>query len=137
MKNDYICPHCRGFLNIDKNICFSVITKSGAVGLINLNPEVGNYSFQKHAAFDLIEGEQIDFFCPICHANLESPKLSSILAKIILFDQQDKTEYEILFSKIVGERCTYKMKGDKVVPFGEQQAKYLNRLQFNGNLNIP
>lgn len=130
MKNDYICPYCRGFLNIEHNICFSAKTKSGKAGLVYLNPEVGNYTFIKHPSFDIRDGEQLDFFCPICKANLESTELSTKLGKIILFDHLDKAEYEILFSKVQGERCTYKKKGDKVIPFGEHQTKYLNLLKF-------
>lgn len=130
MKNDYICPHCRGFLNIEQNICFSIKAKSGKNGLVYLNPEVGNYSLIKHPSFEIKDGEQLDFYCPICNANLESSELSTKLGKIMLFDQQDNAEYEILFSKIAGERCTYKKKGDKIIPFGEHQSKYLSILKF-------
>jgi hypothetical protein len=130
MKNDYICPHCRGYLNVEKNICFSAKTKGGKVGLVYLNPEVGNYTFLKHPSFDVKDGEQLDFFCPICHANLESTELSSKLGKVMMYDQQDKAEYDILFSKVQGEKCTYKMKGNKVIPFGEHQSRYLNLLKF-------
>lgn len=128
-----MCPHCRGFLNVEQNICFSAKSKSGKVGLVYLNPEVGNYTFIKHASFEIRDGEQLDFFCPICHTNLESSELSTKLGKILMFDEQDKAEYEILFSKVSGERCTYKKKGDKVIPFGEHQSKYLSFLRF-GNM---
>ncbi|MBI4647528.1 MAG: hypothetical protein HY738_13300 [Bacteroidia bacterium] len=33
MKNDYLCPKCRGFLNVEDNICFSVKSKRGQAGL--------------------------------------------------------------------------------------------------------
>lgn len=132
MKNDYICPKCRGYLNVEQNICFSAKTKSGKTGLVYLNPEVGNYTFIKHPLFDFKDGDQLEFFCPICQANLESTELSAKLAKVLLYDQQDKAEYEILFSKVSGERCTYKMKAGKVIPFGEHQSRYLNLLKFGG-----
>ncbi|HBX50950.1 MAG: hypothetical protein A2275_01540 [Bacteroidetes bacterium RIFOXYA12_FULL_35_11] len=130
MKNDYICPHCKGMLNVEHNICFSAKTKSGKVGLIYLNPEVGNYSLIKHPTFEIKDGEQLEFYCPICNINLESTELSSKLAKILQFDIQDNAEYEILFSKVAGEKCTYKLKGNKVIPFGEHQSKYLSLLKF-------
>lgn len=128
MKHDYFCPKCKGFLNVETNICFSAKTKRGTVGLIYLNPEVGNYEFIKHPAFELKDGDQLDFSCPICNASLDSEELNTKLAKVKLVECGE--EYEILFSKVCGERCTYKLKGDKVVPFGEHQSKYLSILKY-------
>lgn len=129
MKNDYLCPNCRGFLNVEQNICFSAKTKDGKVGLIYLNPEVGNYEFIKHPSFNTNDGEQFEFYCPICNANLAAPELISKLSKVILLENGED-EHEIVFSRVQGEKCTYKIKGEKVIPFGEHASKYLSLLKY-------
>jgi hypothetical protein len=35
-------------------------------------------------------------------------------------------EYDIVFSEIIGQRCTYKVQGDKVESFGKDAEIYTN-----------
>ena len=82
-----MCPQCKGYLSLDEKVVFSVRTPDYRVGLISLHPELGNYSVDKHQHFDFSEGEELDFFCPICHAELAS-ELHASLARIIMIDEQ-------------------------------------------------
>jgi len=126
MKANYYCPHCNGLLNAGEYIIFSSRSKKGGHGLILLHPEVGNYAVEKHPLFDYDEGEKLRFFCPMCHKELASD-VHENLAKIIMRDEEDK-EYQILFSKIAGEKSTFKIKGESVEVFGEHAGNYLELL---------
>ena len=123
---NYLCPSCRGLLNVNQTIVFSAKTKKGKVGLILLSPEIGNYTIMKHLDFTYKEGEHIDFYCPICHANLTAKGVNNNLAKITMI-AENKEEYDILFSQIAGEKCTYKVR-DKYIESsaGDSSDVYLN-----------
>ena len=60
-KNNYLCPKCRGFLNANDNIVFSVKTQKGDQGLILLHTELGNYKVTSHPSYNYTEGEPLDF----------------------------------------------------------------------------
>ena len=47
------------------------------------------------------------------------------LAKVLMLDEKNN-EYEILFSEIVGEKCTYKIKEEDIELFGDHASKYMN-----------
>jgi hypothetical protein len=126
MKADYLCPHCRGLLNAGEYIVFSSRTGKGGHGIIMLHQEVGNYTVEKHPMFDFKHGEKLFFFCPMCNKELASD-VHENLAKIILIDE-NKKEYDILFSKVAGERSTFKIIGEHVEVFGEHTDNYLEFL---------
>ena len=125
MAQDFHCPYCRGILNIQDKIVFSVKTKSGVRGLIFLSPELGNYQTITNPSFDVKEGELHHYLCPICHANLAALEINQNLVKVLLTDEHKKV-YEILFSGIAGEHCTYKLKADELEIFGEDADNYQN-----------
>ena len=126
MHNSFICPHCRGYLNARKNIIFVAESESGGRGIMLLSPEVGDYSMIKHPDFSLSDGEQVQLFCPICHANLVN-RLddNKLLAKILMIDQKGQ-EHEIYFSGIMGERSTIKVTDGQAETFGAHVARYLD-----------
>ena len=124
MNNDYLCPSCRGQLKVNNNIVFSAKNKHGEGGLLILSPELGDYVVKKHPRFNYKEGEHVDFYCPICHADLASD-ISENLAEIIMIDD-NKKEFEIFFSEIAGEKCTYKISGDAVESYGKDSTHYIN-----------
>ncbi|MBE9492489.1 MAG: hypothetical protein IMY70_06365, partial [Bacteroidetes bacterium] len=124
MNENYLCPKCKGLLNVGEHLVFIIKTKSPRKGLIFLSPEIGNYKVIKHTYFELEEGEKTDFFCPICHFNLKFSRNKS-LARIEMKDA-DQNKYEILFSRVVGEKCTYKIKGDKITEYGNHTSRYTN-----------
>lgn len=112
MANDFLCPVCRGQLIIDNSLVISVKTKANKKGLIFLNPEIGNYAKISHPSFKIVEGDEYVVFCPICHATLnreENPRI----VKMMMVDEK-KSEFDVFFSVVVGEKCTYVVK-DKVV----------------------
>jgi RNA polymerase subunit RPABC4/transcription elongation factor Spt4 len=113
MATEYLCKVCRGLLNVKTSIVLSASkVNSSERGLIFLNPEIGNYLTTTHPSFKIEEGEEYIYTCPICHSQLNSAKYKN-LVRIIMIDD-DKKEYNIYFSGIAGEKCTYKIRGNKV-----------------------
>lgn len=129
MALDYMCPHCRGYISLQDCLIFSVRTPDYNVGMISLHPELGNYGITKHEGFQFQEGDELDFYCPICHAELAST-LHSSLAKIIMIDENNR-EFEILFSKKAGEKSTFKIEGETMEIFGDDSAEYIDFINLS------
>ncbi len=125
MANDFHCPYCKGKLNIDENIVLSARTHEAKRGLVCLSPKLGNYVTRTHQSFKIPDGERAEFFCPICHSNLAALELDENLVKVMMTDD-NHVVYEILFSGIAGEECTYKLKEDQIESFGGDSHKYRN-----------
>jgi transcription initiation factor IIE alpha subunit len=126
MKNRFLCPSCRSDLKIKNSVIFSAQTEKGLKGLILLSPELGNYSILHVPGFSYAEGEHIDFFCPVCHADLGIHKVSKDLAGVIMIDE-NKDEYHIVFSEIAGKKCTIKMKENSIIEsYGENADEFSN-----------
>lgn len=126
MRESFLCPQCSGHLKVGDSVVFSTRTREGQTGLILLSPELGDYKVVNHPSFDFKEGDYIEFFCPICHVQLTSEKNDN-LAKVIMIDE-DLKESEILFSKIAGEKCTYRLVDGNVEEYGKDSATYLEYL---------
>ena len=120
---DIFCPNCKGKLNIDGNIVFSVRTVDDKVGLIFLKNQPGNYEVVTHPSFSFAQGELVHFHCPICHKYLAATDLDEKLVKVHKTDDEGNT-FEVLFSGIAGEHCTYVVKETKVESYGEDFDKY-------------
>jgi hypothetical protein len=129
MKNDFICPHCQGYLNVGDYIILSARTKHNDSGLVLMSPELGNYSVIQNKNFKIREGEKCDFFCPICHEKLAAD-IHDNLSHIIMKDDKGN-EYQILFSKIAGEKSTYKIIGESVEIFGEHHSNYIDFINLS------
>ena len=125
MAHDFRCPYCKGVLNVENRIVFSVKTIQGSRGLIFLNPELGNYQTITHPDFKVAEGELNQYLCPICHSNLAALEINKNLVKVLMVNDNQRV-YEILFSGIAGEHCTYKLKDSELEAFGEDSDKYQN-----------
>ncbi len=137
MSVEYLCKACRGILNPKLSIVLSAMKiNSTKRGLVLLNPELGNYTKITHPSFDVEEGVEYIYTCPICHSQLNSMKYPH-LVRIIMRDEQSK-EFDIYFSGIAGEKCTFKLgdagiekKGpdtklyDKYFDIPEEDRKYL------------
>jgi rubredoxin len=128
MKNNFICPNCNAYLNVGQQIILSATNKNGISGLILFNPELGNYSIETNPEFIINEGEKYDFYCPVCQEKLAS-KIHDNLSRIILIDNENK-QFEILFSKIAGEKSTYKIIGESVEFFGNHHSNYIDFLNL-------
>ncbi|MBL4559764.1 MAG: hypothetical protein COC06_03680 [Bacteroidales bacterium] len=125
MNANYLCPICRSFLNVGDQIVISAKNKKGTKGILLFSIHLGNYEIKKHSCFDLDENENLSMFCPCCHKSLRHPKVHENIFKILMQDDEDH-EYEILFSGIYGERCTYQINEEKVSSFGQDAGKYIN-----------
>ena len=124
MQNEYYCPHCNSHLKVNKYIILTAKQENGYGGIVLFEPKLGDYKIIKHNSCLLEEGERVEFLCPVCHKNLSSEKDN--FAEITLKDPEGD-EYKILFSEIIGEHATYKIKAGKVqASFGEDSQKYMN-----------
>jgi hypothetical protein len=124
--NDFLCPYCRGYLKPHNKVVLSARKSSGKRGLILFNPQLGEYDILVHHTFRLEEGEHVDMLCPLCHANLTDHTISKNLARIKMIDPSGE-EYDIYFSEIAGEKCTYKISADKKVEsYGQDAGDYQN-----------
>lgn len=124
MEINYLCPYCNGYLNVEDNIVFSTRTKKNDLGLLLLHPELGNYTVNKHGSFNYDEGETLEFHCPMCHKNLTAYSQDN-LAKVLMEDEKGFI-YEILFSKVAGEKSTYKTIGENVEIYGKDSGRYID-----------
>src|SRR4030042_1983104 len=123
MAIEYLCKACRGVLNVKTSIILAALkNNSNKKGLVYVNPELGNYTVTTHSSFRMEEGEEYLIKCPICHAHLNSLKYDH-LVRIIMIDDNSK-EYDIYFSDIVEEKCTYKLSGSSVEKMGPDAVKY-------------
>jgi hypothetical protein len=127
MKTNFLCPKCRGYLNVGDRVIFAIKKEGWSGGLLLLSPELGEYSFIHHPSFTINEGEFLEFYCPICNHDL-SLNGSVNLAKVVM-NVGDSDEFNVVFSKKHGERCTYKISGGKVSEtYGEHSVKHLDLL---------
>jgi hypothetical protein len=127
MKTDFLCPKCRGYLNVGNNVVFTIRQKGWTGGILLLSPELGDYSYSIHPSHRVEPGEQFDFLCPICHFDLSVPG-SENMAKV-LFKEDDRHEFYIVFSRKKGELCTYKISEAKIESsWGEHQMEHIDFL---------
>jgi hypothetical protein len=126
MATEYLCKICRGHLNVKTSIVMAATkVNTSERGLIFLNPEIGNYITTTHPSFTIKEGEEYIYTCPICHSQLNSTKYPH-LVRIIMIDE-DKKEFNIYFSGIAGQKCTYKIRGSKVEATKGPDAKLYSK----------
>jgi hypothetical protein len=128
MGNNFLCPSCRSVLNIENNIIFSVKTKDNQRGLILLSTKVGDYTVKNQDNIIIDKGDKIQFYCPICRESLSAIDVNNNLAKVIMQDEEGN-EYQILFSVVAGEYCTYLISDENLKTFGDDSQMYLNDIQ--------
>lgn len=123
MATEYLCKVCRGHLKVNTSIVLAASKiNSSERGLIFLNPEIGDYTTTTHPSFTIREGSEYVYTCPICHSQLNSAKYNH-LVRIIMIDDEKK-EYDIYFSGIAGQKCTYKIRGKKMEIRGPDAKLY-------------
>lgn len=122
MNYDYYCTVCKGQLLVGDKLVFSAKSEKNKKGLIFLSPELGNYTTEHHPSFQIREGEVYTFYCPICHAALNDTQNSS-LVKVFMEDENGE-HYEIYFSGIASEKCTYKLHDKQIEAIGPDKDKY-------------
>ncbi|MGM0497906.1 MAG: hypothetical protein ACQESJ_08315 [Bacteroidota bacterium] len=124
MKNHFFCPKCQSFLNIEDNLIFAVKAENGKTGLITLSPEIGNYSVKTNPYFEIEKGMKYEFYCPVCGKELAS-EVNENLTHLRMVDEENH-EYEVMFSKIAGEKSTYTLIGENVKMYGEDSGNYVD-----------
>lgn len=122
-ENDFKCPKCLGHLNVAGKLIFATRTKSNHKGLIMLSPNVGDYKYAHHDNYHLKKGELVDFHCPLCGIDLSSSKHKE-QAMILMVNEEDRSEFELYFSKVAGNNSTYIVSNEKVESFGEDALDY-------------
>ncbi len=90
METRFLCPKCRADLKIRDHIIFATETERGLRGVLLISPELGNYTIIHDDKFDFIEGEHVDFFCPVCHENLAIEEVDKDLAEVLMIDKKVK-----------------------------------------------
>jgi len=133
MENHYICPHCRGHLRVGENIVIKVRNARRKKGILLLHPEVGNYTSIIHPDFNIIEGERLDFFCPLCMNYLDAA-IDENLVHMIMVDQQG-IEHQVYFSRVAGEQSTYRVSDDEVMITGVHSYRYTHFLSSDQQMS--
>lgn len=132
MKTDYTCPHCNSHLLLENKLILTARHASSDVlseGFILLmNPEIGHYETTLHGDVTVKEGEKYEFFCPVCHHKLHSD-LNENLVMVQYQDDNGKL-FELHFSKISGQKSTYKIMGRSVETFGIDAPHYLDYINL-------
>lgn len=121
--NDYICPKCKGHLNVGGYLVFATRTPKKHKGLILLSPKVGEYNYVHHEKLHVKKGELLDIECPICQADLSSERNKEHVM-IHMLGAEDNTEYDLYFSKVVGNQSTYLVAHDNVETFGDDALDF-------------
>jgi len=125
MKNNFVCPYCVGYLNVSDKIVITARRRNGSMGLLFLNPELGNYSVERNENFEITDGESVDLICPICHSKLNSNPANENLASILMFDHSGE-KMQIIISRIAGEHSTYKVSKGIVESYGDHSHNYID-----------
>lgn len=118
----FLCPQCNGHLRVGENIIFKVKNSRKQSGLILLSPQIGNYASLKHPTFEIIGGEYLEYFCPLCNVSLISD-IHKDLAHVILLDETGKS-HNVYFSRVFGEHSTFETDGDAVRISGEDAGRF-------------
>jgi len=117
MKNEFLCPSCKGHLNITDKVVFTIKKKDGKRGLIFLHPELGNYTHSKHETLTFEEGEEVEIFCPLCHKNLIETHDNQKFVRVLM--TENNKSCNVLFSSVFNENWSYKICADAVISFGD------------------
>ena len=124
MKTRYLCPHCKSVISINEDIVLTATNSKDEKGIVLLHTKIGNYTSKKSTDFNVKDGEDIDFFCPICSKSLEY-KFKLGLVCLLFIDEFEK-ESTVIFSKIYQKQCTYQIIDKKVYSYGECAKKFSN-----------
>jgi len=120
--NDFLCPECNEYLRVGENVIFKVKNNRKQSCLMLLSPQIGNYSSLKHPSFEILTGELLEFYCPLCNASLVSD-IDKNLVHVILQDVKGQFN-NVYFSRIVGEHSTFETSGDSLHVEGEDAGRY-------------
>ena len=119
MSWTYSCPHCEKVVNPDETVILVAERKDEQM-LIGFHPQPGNYTIYVPPGVQLDRGDEWEFSCPLCRANLRAPEHPNLSTLVVW---QGNERRRVLFSRIVGERATYVVQDRKVAETHGDAAK--------------
>lgn len=119
---EYHCPHCQENLRAKEGIEFNTRNEDGKMRSIYLDPNLGKYEFYYDYSHVFKENEKVDFSCPHCETNLQSPKHSDYVE--ILMIVSENVSFEVLFSRLYGVKRTYIVMEDYVEKHGDDMLDF-------------
>lgn len=126
--NSYYCPQCFGNINVADKIIFKLKSKNDEFGLVLLSAKINDYQSETSESIIKVEEELYKFYCPLCSKCLNLDFYDKRLIKIYMKDQ-NKKKYEIYFSGIFGEHCTFTVNECKLEYFGPYSQKCIDQLE--------
>ncbi|GAB4376199.1 MAG: hypothetical protein Kow0062_16150 [Acidobacteriota bacterium] len=117
----YYCPKCQATLNPNVKIILSA-RKGTRQGLVLLSPRPGEYDAIAAEELALEPGDKVEFFCPLCRADLTS-RADDNLAELGYRGDRGE-EGRVDFSRIFGEHATYFVSKGEVRSFGAHASHY-------------
>ena len=122
--NQYNCPYCTAYLNVNGYVTLIIKKKHGKKGVILMSEELGDYSIHLNPELKFKTGEKTEFYCPCCGKSLEF-KHDENKVRIFKTDENG-VENTVIFSALFGEQSTYQLSEERQLSFGENAMKYLN-----------
>ncbi len=134
MKYNYTCPYCKAYLLIENRLILTACKEGEDINehglLLLMNPEIGNYETLHHKEVKVVAGEKYHFHCPVCQHKLQSD-LNENLVMVNYTDEKGK-HFELHFSRVAGQKSTYKIMGRSVETFGIDAPHYLDFMNLMG-----
>jgi hypothetical protein len=127
-RNTFYCPECFGNICVSDKIILKIKSDRNDVGMVILSSKISDYTSEVSDAIRMVEGANYKFYCPLCAKCLNLESTNNRLIKLLMRDKENK-KYEIFFSGIFGEKCTYIMKDYKLEYFGKHCKKYLDQME--------
>ena len=124
------CPSCATHLNPREDLILAATTR-GQKGLVLLHPEPGNYRVSLSHGFPLERGDVVQFFCPLCRADLTSA-LDANLVQLESTSHEGDEKGIVVFSRVYGDHATFVVTRGTVNAFGEDAKVYERRGLFIG-----
>jgi hypothetical protein len=103
MSWTYSCPYCEKVVNPDETVIL-LAERGDEQTLLGFHPQPGNYTIYVPPGVTLSRGDEWEFSCPVCRANLRAPEHPNLCALTVW---QGSERRRVLFSRIVGEQATY------------------------------
>lgn len=116
----FLCPHCKAILNPGTKVVLRV-SHSAQTGLVLLAATLGDYEVILAPGFPITEGDEADFSCPVCLAELTSPAHPAFIE--ILRERLDGGHDRVEFHRTYGRHATFVVTLDEQIEaFGEHAA---------------
>jgi hypothetical protein len=94
-----------------------------------LSSEIANYdSSVINGTLSIVEKELYEFYCPLCSKCLNMESSDMRLVKLYMKDK-NKDKYEIYFSAVYGEYCTYAIRDYSLQYFGLHSKRYMEQIE--------